>query len=208
MDSQKVAAFMQTLRKEKGMTQKELADKICVSDKTISKWENGNSMPDTTILVDLCRELDVSVNELLNAERIPPDEYSKKAEVTIMSLFEENQEHKKGRYMQYALGCLFLVLTIVLIQIGGGMDLTWYLDIVSLILLMCGCITVVLLSGKRKKKDILCILRKTVFPIGIVIALVSTIAVIGNIGDPQTLGPNFAVILLSLLYATIFYIIF
>ena len=43
MDSQKVAAFMQTLRKEKGMTQKELADKICVSDKTISKWENGVS---------------------------------------------------------------------------------------------------------------------------------------------------------------------
>ena len=91
-----IGEFIQILRKEKGLTQKELAEIIGLSDKTISKWENGNSLPDTSMLLPLCKALDVSVNELLSCERIPPEDYSMKAEENIMALLQENQNNKKS----------------------------------------------------------------------------------------------------------------
>ena len=88
MDTNNVGEFIQLSRKAKGFTQKELAEKINVSDKTISKWENGNSLPDTAMLSSLCRVLDISVNELLSGEKLPPKDYSKKAEENIMNLLQ------------------------------------------------------------------------------------------------------------------------
>ena len=70
MDSQKVAAFMQTLRKEKGMTQKELADKICVSDKTISKWETAKGYPDISLLEPIAKIFGISITELISGNAV------------------------------------------------------------------------------------------------------------------------------------------
>ena len=70
-------------------------------------------MPDTSMLMDLCNELDISVNELLSCERIPPEDYSKKAEVTIMNLMKENQDNKKSGRIQYIFGIVFLTLTLL-----------------------------------------------------------------------------------------------
>ena len=75
MNNNAIGQFIQSTRKEKGLTQKQLAEQINVSDKTISKWENGFSTPDTTILLDLCNVLDISVNELVSGKKISPDEY-------------------------------------------------------------------------------------------------------------------------------------
>lgn len=63
----KVGKYIKELRKSKGMTQKELAEKLFISFQAISKWENGESLPDTSILLDLASELDTNVNLLLNA---------------------------------------------------------------------------------------------------------------------------------------------
>ena len=60
MDQLQVGKFIQKLRKDKELTQKELAEMICISDKTISKWENGISMPDTSMLEPLCSVLNIS----------------------------------------------------------------------------------------------------------------------------------------------------
>ena len=68
MNQNRIGEFIQRSRKEKGWTQKELAEQIGVSDKTISKWENGNSVPDTGILTSLCEVLEISVNELISGE--------------------------------------------------------------------------------------------------------------------------------------------
>ena len=76
MSDNKIGSFIQLSRKEKGLTQKDLAEQIGVSDKTISKWENGNSVPDTAILNSLCEALDISVNELLSGEKLPVENYS------------------------------------------------------------------------------------------------------------------------------------
>ena len=63
-------------------------------DKTISKWENGNSIPDTSILNELCATLDINVNELLSGEKLTPEIYSIKAEENMMNLLEDNQKQQ------------------------------------------------------------------------------------------------------------------
>ena len=68
MDQIKTGKLIQILRKEQGLTQKELAQAVGVSDKAISKWENGNGFPDVSNMLDLCRNLHISVNELLAGE--------------------------------------------------------------------------------------------------------------------------------------------
>ncbi len=209
MDQKYVGRFIQTLRKEKGLTQRELADRICVSDKTISKWENGNSMPDTSMLMDLCNELDVSVNELLSCERIPPEEYSKKAEVTIMNLMKENQDNKKSGRIQYIFGIVFLTLTLLVIVFSIGVNVTWFIDLPNLLLLAGGCAAVVFLSGStRNRYEVACILRKSVIPMGTLMTAVTMIAIFFKLDSPDKLFPNLAVAALELIYSLIAYFIF
>ena len=69
LDKQKFGAFVTALRKEQGMTQKELASRLYLSDKAVSKWETGGSVPDTTLLIPLSEALGVTVTELLLGER-------------------------------------------------------------------------------------------------------------------------------------------
>ena len=96
MDQKKIGNFIAKLRKEKGMTQRELADILCVSDKTVSKWECGNSLPEITLLGTLCEALDSNVNELLSGEKIVDTEYSKKAEENMMNLIADSRKNGKA----------------------------------------------------------------------------------------------------------------
>ena len=74
------------MRKEQNLTQQDLAEKLGISNKTISKWECGNGMPDYAVMESLCSVLNINVNELLSGERLPSQEYSKKAEENMISL--------------------------------------------------------------------------------------------------------------------------
>lgn len=69
MDQDKIGKFIQMLRKEKNISQVELAKRIGVSNKAVSKWETGNGLPDYAVFDGLCRELNITLNELLNGER-------------------------------------------------------------------------------------------------------------------------------------------
>ena len=80
MDQIKTGKFIAEERKNKKLTQRQLAEILNISDKTISKWETGNGFPEISLLQPLCRALDISVNELLSGERLSEDEYKKKAE--------------------------------------------------------------------------------------------------------------------------------
>ncbi len=74
LDQEKTGAFIAGIRKQRGMTQKKLAEKLGLSDKTISKWETGHGFPDISVIPDLCRELGISANELLAGESLPSPE--------------------------------------------------------------------------------------------------------------------------------------
>ena len=200
-----IGKFIQEIRKEKGLTQKELAELIGVSDKTISKWENGNSSPDTSMLMSLSEALEVTVNELLSAERIAPENYSMKAEETIMTLIKENEAGKRTHLISQIIGLLLIILAFVLIFVvsAGTETIALFLDSASFVFLLIISVGVVLLSGARDRESVLMLLSKTVIPIGAVIAIVSFIIFMALINDLSVIGPNLCVIMLSILYSCI-----
>lgn len=85
MNQEKIGEFIAELRKEKKMTQAELGEKLGVTNKTISRWENGNYMPDISLMQSLCEELGISINEFLSGERISDEDFRKKADTNIIS---------------------------------------------------------------------------------------------------------------------------
>lgn len=86
MNQEKIGNFIAQCRKNKNITQEKLAEKLGVTSKSISRWENGKTMPDYSLLKDLCNELDINVNELLSGEKIKESEYMNKAEENFVNL--------------------------------------------------------------------------------------------------------------------------
>ena len=95
MDCAKVGKLIAELRKEKGLTQKNIADALGISNKTVSKWECGNGLPEVSLMLPLCEALGITVNDLLSGERVAQADYQKKAEENMMELIRENAENKK-----------------------------------------------------------------------------------------------------------------
>lgn len=95
MDQVKIGIFIAKCRREKDLTQRQLADKIGVSDKAVSKWECGNGLPEAGCMIPLCDALGISVNELLSGERIPETEYQEKAEDNMVALSEWKAQMNK-----------------------------------------------------------------------------------------------------------------
>lgn len=120
MTSKECGGFISELRKEKKLTQKELAEKINVSDKAISRWETGKGYPDVTSLVSLSEYFDVSVNELLAGKRLTVENIRETADENLISVFEQVQKNKKQQNLQVAVytSVLIVVLLPVLIIIG------------------------------------------------------------------------------------------
>ena len=115
MDQIKIGRFIADERKRKGYTQKQLSEKLEISDKTISKWERGNGFPEVSLLLPLCNELEITVNELLSGERVSEEDYLKKAEENMVDLVREAQESKK----KIILSAMAAGLTIIAaVQIG------------------------------------------------------------------------------------------
>ena len=84
MNLEKIGSFIKDIRKEKGLTQEQLAEKLGVSQKSVSRWETGKTMPDYSLLPVICEVLEINVAELLGAERISGDSVPKK-QVTAMA---------------------------------------------------------------------------------------------------------------------------
>lgn len=91
MDQIKIGKFIASCRKEKSMTQRQLADILEIRDKTISKWECGKGLPEVQFMIPLCDLLGINVNELLSGEKLSAEEYQKKAEENMMTLVKENE---------------------------------------------------------------------------------------------------------------------
>lgn len=116
MNQEKIGLFISNLRKEKDMTQLELANKLGVTDRAISKWENGRGMPDLSLIRNLCEILEISINELLNGERIEEKEYLKVSDNNIYNTLEYGkQELKKRNKIVLIIVSLILLITFTLL---------------------------------------------------------------------------------------------
>ena len=111
MDLIKTGKFISECRRNKNLTQRQLAEKLNITDRAISKWETGKGMPDSSIMLALCKELDINVNELLTGERIEMDHYNENAEKNLIDLKRGSEEAEKT--LQNTL-TFFKVLSIIL----------------------------------------------------------------------------------------------
>ena len=117
MEQKRIGLFILSLRKEKNLTQKELADQLGVTDRAVSKWENGRGLPDVSLMKALCDVLDITVNELLSGERIDQGDYREKSEQAVLKTMESSDKTiRKKNALLWALtiGVMLLILAAVL----------------------------------------------------------------------------------------------
>ena len=153
LDLIKTGSFISEMRKEKGLTQKQLADQVGVSDKAVSRWETGKGLPDTSIMPELCKALDINVNELLSGERLNAEAYSGKAEEIMVSLVKDVQENKKDRkavVLGLILGFVLLMLGLVGIVTVSGCEVVYFLDIPSAVFVLAIQLIVLGAGGQMK----------------------------------------------------------
>ncbi len=149
MDQIKIGKFIAELRKEQNMTQSDLAEKLNISNRAVSKWETGKSLPDPGIMQELCSYLKINVNELLAGERIKADEYRTKAEENLVALSKQNSKRSGGYGITTILTIIFIVL-----KLTNNIDWPWvYVFSPIWIFLIVACISflTVLIVGRIKK---------------------------------------------------------
>ena len=97
MDQEKIGRFIASLRKEKGLTQAQLAERLGISDRAVSKWETGRSMPDSSIMLELCDILGITVNDLLTGRKTTMENYKEIAEKNLIEM--RRSEERSNRAM-------------------------------------------------------------------------------------------------------------
>ena len=114
IDKSKFGAFISELRKEKGITQKELAGKLFISDKAVSKWETGHSVPDITLLVPLSEILDVTVTELLECRRMEKEMNVAQMDNVVKRVIHLSEEEKNNRPQVERKNIVFFIVCVII----------------------------------------------------------------------------------------------
>ncbi|MBP3256059.1 MAG: helix-turn-helix transcriptional regulator [Clostridia bacterium] len=128
MNQEKIGVFIANCRKEKKLTQEQLAEKLGVSSKSVSRWENGKTMPDYSLLKDLCEILGININELLSGERIKKEEIQIHTIENLDSILKEYYKMKKQKdffkfftiLISMTLLCVLIVIMIYVAMLLGG----------------------------------------------------------------------------------------
>ncbi len=145
MDQIKTGKYIAECRKNRNLTQRELAERLGLSDKTVSKWECGKGMPDVSLMLPLCEVLGISVNELLSGEHLNEKQYKEKAEENMMDLIKEKQENKKKIALSALAAFVGIVGGVPLIMVSGlcEMPTVWRITLIMLgLFVMAGGIVI------------------------------------------------------------------
>ncbi len=138
MDQIKIGRFIAACRKRANLTQLQLADKLGITDKAISKWERGITMPDTSIMLELCDILGISVNELLSGEKINMENSSQKNEQLLLDMAKELE--KKNKTIWSSMWAIMIVSMTALI---AGIFIAAFLipeGVWQLVTILCVCV--------------------------------------------------------------------
>lgn len=126
MDQVKIGKFIAQCRKEQNLTQAQLAEKLNVTDKAISKWETGKGLPDSSIMLELCKKLNINANELLSGERLNTENYQEKADENIVYITKEAEKNKKIKnkiIIIFSILMLGLIIGITAISIYNNVEI-------------------------------------------------------------------------------------
>lgn len=177
VDLKKTGQFIQTRRKERELTQRQLADLLGISDKTISKWETGKGMPDLTLIPQICRILEMNVNELLSGEAISSNEYPEKAEANMISLMKKIKHRRTRNILYVTISAVLIFFSIYsLMWTEFAPDewhlLNWFYEPISLIVECLLLWAFWLFSSGMEEKERFKLAHKYILSIGVVLSLV------------------------------------
>lgn len=113
MNQEKIGKLIAECRKNKKMTQQELAEKLGVSDRTVGNWENGRNMPDLSLFKPLCYELGISMNDLMSGEKISKEHYQEKLEENIINLTVNNKKIFNRKLIIFSFTLAFLLMIFI-----------------------------------------------------------------------------------------------
>ena len=136
MEPTRIGRFIAERRKALGLTQRQLAEQLSVSDKAVSKWETGRGLPDVLLMPPLCAVLGITVNDLLSGERVGEGDYRKKAEENMMELMRENAENRQRLLQSIACGGVTVVAVCALVALAAFLPLPAFARVVLLLLAM------------------------------------------------------------------------
>lgn len=138
MDQIKIGKFIAECRKKNSLTQMQLAEKLNITDRAVSKWENGRAMPDSSIMLELCEILGISVNELLSGEAIKMDNYILKAEENLIKLKKQKEDSdKKMLRVEVFIGCISSITLLVLVFVASFIEMP---SVIRVLLIIIGSI--------------------------------------------------------------------
>ncbi len=123
MDQIKTGKFITAMRKEQGMTQRQLADVLEISDKTVSKWETGKGMPEVGLMLPLCKVLNINVNELLSGQRLTEENYKETAEDNIVTLLSEKKKNQKRRAWTFVICVITLAIGFFIVLVARDFEM-------------------------------------------------------------------------------------
>ncbi len=153
MSQEKIGKFIAKCRKEKNMTQQELALKLDVTDRAISNWENGRRLPDYSIIEKLCNELDITINELFACEKISNKDYKEKSDKNVVNILKNNELYSKKKQRLHLLDfyvSIILILFLLIYSFYKGIKELEYTFIIALFILIINEVIVrKLLGGKQ-----------------------------------------------------------
>ena len=137
MDQIKIGKFISECRKKQKLTQMQLAEKLNITDRAVSKWENGKSMPDSSIMLDLCNELEISVNELLSGEVINMENYNVKAEENLLEMRKQKEDADRQLLrLEVVIGYISSITFLVNIFVASYIQMPWFVRVGMIVI---GC---------------------------------------------------------------------
>lgn len=135
MDQAKIGKFIAACRKQKNLTQLQLAEKLNITDRAVSKWETGKAMPDASIMLELCKVLGISVNDLLSGEVVTMDNYNKALETNLLEAVRQKEAaDKRLLSLEIFIGVVVSVLLFALIFLAAFVEMADWLRIVLIAL--------------------------------------------------------------------------
>ena len=172
MDKEKIGKFIAKCRKQRKMTQAELGEKLGVTEKSISNWENGRNMPDLSLFKPLCNELNITINELLSGEKIGMDKYQEKFEENIVNTIDYSTKriNKYSKFISLSLivfglfislsaimifpsesswGSIYSLFGIIVFMIGIARVINvvkWYIKLLLIIMIFVGAMIILLFT--------------------------------------------------------------
>ena len=151
MDQSKTGRFIAEMRRTRNLTQRQLAERLAISDKTVSKWECGKGLPEVSLMLPLCEILQITVNDLLSGERVADGDYQKKAEENMMDLIRENAENKERMTLSIICGVITVIAVCALVMLASYLELP---VAVRILLLVCAVLTAIAGIGAAARLEV------------------------------------------------------